>query len=117
MKSFPAETDIGPILAGSYVNIFCPASVPAFPRHVHDVGTYLYHNNPCPPPPTHTHTLHQIDCINPLKPEFTIVIFIHNKPRIAITILDLEWMNIIRILSGMGVKLKSIMWNAVTSPF
>ena len=27
--------------------------------------------------------------INPFKPEFTIVIFIHNKQRIAIAILDL----------------------------
>ena len=26
---------------------------------------------------------------NPLKPEFTIVIFIHYKPRIAVAILDL----------------------------
>ena len=77
----------------------------------------LISQQPLPPSPPPTHTLHQIHCINPLKPEFTIVIFIHNKPRIAVTILDLEWMNIIRILSGMGVKLKSIMWNAVTSPF
>ena len=27
--------------------------------------------------------------VNPFKPEFTIVIFIHYKPRIAVTILDL----------------------------
>ena len=27
--------------------------------------------------------------INPLQPEFTIVIFIHYKPRIAVAILDL----------------------------
>ena len=27
--------------------------------------------------------------INPFKPEFIIVIFIHYKPRIAVTILDL----------------------------
>ena len=27
--------------------------------------------------------------INSFKPEFTIVIFIHYKPRIAVTILDL----------------------------
>ena len=26
---------------------------------------------------------------NPFKPEFTIVIFIHHKPRIAVAILDL----------------------------
>ena len=29
--------------------------------------------------------------INPLKPEFTIVIFIHYKPWIAVAILDLLW--------------------------
>ena len=29
---------------------------------------------------------------NPFKPEFTIVIFIHYKPRIAVAILDLQWM-------------------------
>ena len=29
------------------------------------------------------------DMINPFKPEFTIVIFIHYKPRIAAAILDL----------------------------
>ena len=28
-------------------------------------------------------------CVNPFKPEFTIVIFIHHKPRIAVAILDL----------------------------
>ena len=27
--------------------------------------------------------------INPFKPEFTILIFIHYKPRIAVAILDL----------------------------
>ena len=27
--------------------------------------------------------------VNPLKPEFTIVVFIHYKPRIAVPILDL----------------------------
>ena len=26
--------------------------------------------------------------VNPLKPEFTIVLFIHYKPRIAVAILD-----------------------------
>ena len=30
--------------------------------------------------------------INPFKPELTIVIFIHYKPRIAVAILDLQWM-------------------------
>ena len=29
------------------------------------------------------------ECLNPFKPEFTIVIFIHYKPRIAVAILDL----------------------------
>ena len=28
-------------------------------------------------------------CINPFKPEFTIVIFIHYKQQIAVAILDL----------------------------
>ena len=28
-------------------------------------------------------------CFDPFKPEFTIVIFIHYKPRIAVAILDL----------------------------
>ena len=32
---------------------------------------------------------------NPFKPEFTIVIFIHYKPRIAVAILDLQWMKMI----------------------
>ena len=30
-----------------------------------------------------------IQRFNPLKPEFTILIFIHYKPRIAVAILDL----------------------------
>ena len=30
-----------------------------------------------------------ISIINPFRPEFTIVIFIHYKPRIAVAILDL----------------------------
>ena len=34
--------------------------------------------------------------INPLKPEFTIAIFIHYKPRIAVAILALQWMKMIR---------------------
>ena len=29
------------------------------------------------------------EIINPFKPEFTIVIFIHYKPQIAVAILDL----------------------------
>ena len=32
---------------------------------------------------------HDLYKINPFKPELTIVIFIHYKPRIAVTILDL----------------------------
>ena len=28
--------------------------------------------------------------LNPFKPDFTIVIFIHYKPRIAVAILDLQ---------------------------
>ena len=35
--------------------------------------------------------------LNPFKPEFTIVIFIHYKARIAVAILDLQWMKMIRI--------------------
>ena len=34
----------------------------------------------------------EIKQINPFKPEFTIVIFIHYKSRIAAAILDLYWM-------------------------
>ena len=33
--------------------------------------------------------------VNPFKPDFTIVIFIHYKPRIAVAILDLYWMKMI----------------------
>ena len=33
---------------------------------------------------------------NPFKPEFTIFIFIHYKPRIAVAILDLQWLKMIR---------------------
>ena len=33
--------------------------------------------------------------LNPFKPEFTIVIFIHYKPQIAVTILHLYWMKMI----------------------
>ena len=32
-----------------------------------------------------------IQHFNPFKPDFTIVIFIHYKPRIAVAILDLLW--------------------------
>ena len=34
----------------------------------------------------------RVKVFNPFKPEFTIVIFIHYKPRIAVAILDLQWM-------------------------
>ena len=33
--------------------------------------------------------IQKIEYGNPFKPEFTIVIFIHYKPRIAVAILDL----------------------------
>ena len=39
---------------------------------------------------------------NPLKPEFTVVIFIHYKPRIAVAILDLQWTKMI----WCGLKIK-----------
>ena len=32
---------------------------------------------------------HRFNAFNPFKPEFTIVIFIHYKPRIVLAILDL----------------------------
>ena len=38
---------------------------------------------------------------NPFRPEFTIVIFIHYKPRIAVAILGLQWMKMI----GCGLKI------------
>ena len=41
--------------------------------HIHSVGQNRVSNN----------------LINPFKPEFTIVIFIHYKPRFAVAILDL----------------------------
>ena len=40
--------------------------------------------------------------VKPFKPEFTIVIFIHYKPRIAVAILDLLWMTMI----WCGLKIK-----------
>ena len=33
--------------------------------------------------------IYKLSCFNPFRPEFTIVIFIHYKPRIAVAILDL----------------------------
>ena len=43
--------------------------------------------------------------LNPFKPEFTIVIFIHYKPRIAVAILDLQWMN----MTWSGWQMKKIL--------
>ena len=40
--------------------------------------------------------------INPFNPEFTIVIIIHYKPRIAAAILDLKWM----MMTLCGLKIK-----------
>ena len=49
--------------------------------------------------------------LNPLKPEFTIVIFIHYKPRIAVAIVvdkyDLMWVKNSRKLSCIG---KPVLW-------
>ena len=42
--------------------------------------------------------------LNPFKPEFTIVIFIHYKPRIAVAILDLKWMK----MTWNGWKMKQL---------
>ena len=42
---------------------------------------------------------------NPFKPEFTIVIFIHFKPRIAVAILDLQWMK----MTWSGWQMKKIL--------
>ena len=36
-----------------------------------------------------------VKTFNPLEPKFTIVIFIHYKPRIANAILDLQWIKMI----------------------
>ena len=38
----------------------------------------------------------------PFRPEFTIILFINYKPRIAVAILDLQWMKMI----GCGLKIK-----------
>ena len=40
--------------------------------------------------------------LKPFKPEFTIVIFILYKSRIAVAILDLQWMKM--ILCGLNIK-------------
>ena len=56
-----------------------------FSLYVHKGGLkpdsfhFYYNNKPC-----YYHII-----LNPFKPEFTIVIFIHYKPRIAVAILDL----------------------------
>ena len=42
--------------------------------------------------------------VNPFKPEFTIVIFIHYKPRIAVAILDLQWVK----MTWSGWQMKKI---------
>ena len=44
----------------------------------------------------------EICLFNPFNPEFTIVIFIHYKPRIAVAILDLQWMK----MTWCGLKIK-----------
>ena len=41
--------------------------------------------------PSGSAVVKESELLNPFKPEFTIVIFIHNKPRIAVAILDLLW--------------------------
>ena len=42
---------------------------------------------------------------NPLKPEFAIVISIHYKPRIAVAILDMQWMK----MTWSGSQMKKIL--------
>ena len=42
--------------------------------------------------------------VNPFKPEFSIVIFIHYTPLVAVAILDLQWMK----MTWVGGKLKKI---------
>ena len=44
---------------------------------------------------------------NPFKPEFTVVIFIQYKPRIAVAILDLYWMKM--IYSGWQMKKNALL--------
>ena len=59
-------------MAASSVNVETSASTiisRPLPRHMKDTWSYVV--------------------TNPFKPEFTIVIFIHYKPRIAVAILDL----------------------------
>ena len=59
-------------------------------------------NAPRPLSRIRVNQIQAIDHFNSLKPEFTIVIFIHYKPRIAVAILDLKWMKII----WCGLKIK-----------
>ena len=47
-------------------------------------------NAPRPLSRIRVNQIQAIDHFNSLKPEFTIVIFIHYKPRIAVAILDLK---------------------------
>ena len=52
---------------------------------------------------------------NPFKPEFSIVIFIHYKPRIAAAIIDLQWMRMIwvgwKIKENYHVLVNQFHWN------
>ena len=50
----------------------------------------------------HYQSLFPVWVLNPFKPEFAIVIFINYKPRIAVAILDLQWMKM--ILCGLKIK-------------
>ena len=50
--------------------------------------------------------------VNPLKPEFNIVTFIHYKPRISTAILDLYWMK----MTWCGVKIKEN-WHVLVKPY
>ena len=52
---------------------------------------------------------------NYLKPEFTIFIFIHYKPRIAVAIFDLQWMKM--IWSGWRMKKYAVIKNSSTKMF
>ena len=54
--------------------------------------------------------------VNPFKPEFIIVIFIHHKPRVAVAILDLQWMKMIwsgwEIKENSDVLVNQFHWNS-----
>ena len=51
--------------------------------------------------------------VNPSKPEFNIVIFIHYKPPIAITILDLLWIKIIKMILSCIVGTSLLYFNPI----